>query len=107
MTKVKINGIAHITGGGLTENVPRILHSDLHATIQTSSWQPDPIFDWLATQGNIAIDEMLRTFNCGIGMVVVVDSADAGTTIELLADCGESAWRAGTIVNGGGEVEYV
>jgi phosphoribosylformylglycinamidine cyclo-ligase len=107
MDSVTVKGLAHITGGGLTENIPRILHRGLHAEIEVDSWQQGPVFDWLAGSGNIAIDEMRRTFNCGVGMVVIVDAADADTTIMELAKYGESAWRLGVIREGSGEVNYV
>jgi phosphoribosylformylglycinamidine cyclo-ligase len=104
---VTVKGLAHITGGGLTENIPRILHRGLHAEIDVNSWQQGPLFDWLAASGRIAIDEMRRTFNCGVGMVVVVDAADADTTISELAGSGETAWRLGTIREGAGGVDYI
>ena len=107
MDSVTVKGLAHITGGGLTENIPRILHRGLHAEIEVNSWQQGPVFDWLAATGNIAIDEMRRTFNCGVGMVVIVDAADADTAIMELAKCGESAWRLGAIREGSGEVTYI
>ena len=107
MESVTIKGLAHITGGGLTENIPRILRGGLHATIEAGSWQQGAVFDWLATSGNIAIDEMRRTFNCGVGMVVVVDAADADATITELAKCGETAWRLGEIKEGAGGVAYI
>jgi phosphoribosylformylglycinamidine cyclo-ligase len=107
MESVTVKGLAHITGGGLTENIPRILRGGLHATIEAGSWQQGAVFDWLATSGNIAIDEMRRTFNCGIGMVVVVDAADTDATITELAKCGETAWRLGEIKEGGSGVAYI
>ena len=107
MESVTVKGLAHITGGGLTENIPRILRGGLHATIEAGSWQQGAVFDWLATSGNIAIDEMRRTFNCGVGMVVVVDAADADATITELAKCGETAWRLGEIKEGAGGVAYI
>ena len=72
-----------------------------------NSWRPGSVFDWLAATGRIAIDEMRRTFNCGVGMVVVVDSTDVDAAIEVLRECGESAWRIGTIVEGAGAVDYI
>jgi phosphoribosylformylglycinamidine cyclo-ligase len=107
MDSVTVKGLAHITGGGLTENIPRILHGDLRAAIDVNSWQPGPVFDWLAVSGQIEIDEMRRTFNCGVGMVVVVAAADAETTISILAECGEMAWRLGEIREGAIGVDYV
>ena len=107
MQSVIVKGLAHITGGGLTENIPRILRGGLHATIEVGSWQQGAVFDWLALSGNIAIDEMRRTFNCGVGMVVVVDAADADATVATLAECGETAWRLGEIKEGSGGVDYI
>lgn len=106
MQSVTIKGLAHITGGGITENLPRILADDVHALIDTASWQSGPVFDWLQDQGNIAIDEMRRTFNCGVGMVVVVGEQDADTAIDLLESHGEAAFRMGKIVAGSGDVDY-
>jgi phosphoribosylformylglycinamidine cyclo-ligase len=107
MESVTVKGLAHITGGGLTENIPRILRGNLSAEIEVNSWQQGPLFDWLAVSGRIAIDEMRRTFNCGVGMVVVVDAADADATVAVLAECGETAWRLGEIRKGAGGVAYV
>ena len=104
---VAVKGLAHITGGGISENVPRILHGDLHAEIDSNSWQQGPVFDWLAASGNIARDEMRRTFNCGVGMAVVVDAEVADRTIALLCDYGENAWRMGTVKAGAGEVQFI
>ena len=106
MQAVRVKGLAHITGGGISENIPRILSDDLHAEIDTSRWQPDPVFDWLQSHGNIATDEMRRTFNCGIGMVVVVDQNDVNAAIASLRASGEQATRIGRIAAGGGEVAY-
>ena len=106
MQAVNVKGLAHITGGGITENLPRILADDVHAEIDTASWQPGPVFDWLQQHGNIASDEMRRTFNCGVGMVVVVDEDDVRSTIDVLASHGEAAFRLGKIVTGGGDVDY-
>lgn len=102
-----VKGLAHITGGGITENVPRILHAPLDAEIDTESWQQGPVFDWLAKHGNIETNEMRRTFNCGVGMVVVVDEAQAGDAIRVLVDQGEIAWRLGRIVEGQRKTRYV
>lgn len=107
MRSVTVKGLAHITGGGLTENVPRILTDGVHAEIDVNSWQHGPVFDWLQATGRIENDEMRRTFNCGVGMVVVVDSSDTATTIGHLSDAGESAWRLGTVVAGQGPVRYL
>ena len=104
---VKVKGLAHITGGGITENIPRILHGALDAEIDTGSWQHGPVFNWLAKHGNIETDEMRRTFNCGVGMVVVVDEANADDAIRVLVDHGEEAWRLGRIVAGERKTRYV
>ncbi len=102
-----IKGLAHITGGGITENVPRILGRDLHAEIDVNSWQQQAVFDWLQAAGRIETDEMRRTFNCGVGMTVVVDPNDTDAALESLASSGEKAWRLGTVVAGAGPVSYV
>jgi phosphoribosylformylglycinamidine cyclo-ligase len=104
---VPVKGLAHITGGGLSENVPRILHGALDAEIDVSSWQQGPVFDWLAENGNIEVAEMRRTFNCGVGMVAVVDEADVSGAIELLEKAGERAWRLGRVVAGNRTTRYV
>ncbi|MCB1841501.1 MAG: phosphoribosylformylglycinamidine cyclo-ligase, partial [Halioglobus sp.] len=106
-SEITMKGLAHITGGGLTENVPRILPEGVHAEISVNSWAPGPVFDWLATSGNIDADEMRRTFNCGIGMVVVVDSGDAGAALTQLSRSGLESWNIGEIVAGSGGVRYV
>ena len=107
MSAISVKGLAHITGGGITENLPRILDDSLHAEIDTASWEQGPVFDWLADTGNIAVDEMRRTFNCGVGMIVVVDAADAARAIGVLADAGESAWEIGRIADGSGPVRFL
>jgi phosphoribosylformylglycinamidine cyclo-ligase len=104
---VPIKGLAHITGGGITENLPRILDNALHAEIDTASWEQGPVFDWLAEAGNIAVDEMRRTFNCGVGMIVAVDAADVAKSIEILNAAGESAWEIGRIAAGAAAVQYL
>jgi len=104
---VTVKGLVHITGGGISENVPRVLRGDLHAEIDSKSWQQGPIFDWLADSGNISKDEMRRTFNCGVGMAVVVDASDAEEAIALLCECGEMAWRMGTVKAGAGMVQFI
>ena len=106
MDKVPVKGIAHITGGGITENLPRAFANDMHARVDINSWQQGPIFDWLAHQGGIATDEMRRTFNCGVGMTVVVAHTDAADAVKILEASGETAWQLGEIVDGAGEVQY-
>jgi phosphoribosylformylglycinamidine cyclo-ligase len=97
MTKIDVKGLAHITGGGLVENVPRILDAGLAARLERSAWPRTPLFDWLQAQGGVDDAEMHRVFNCGIGMVVAVAEADAGRALELLAASGEQAWRIGSV----------
>jgi phosphoribosylformylglycinamidine cyclo-ligase len=104
---VSVKGLAHITGGGITENIPRVLPDGLDAEIDTSTWQQGAVFDFLQEQGNIETREMRRTFNCGIGMVAVVNAEDADRAIAILDENGESAWRIGQIVTGKQEVAYV
>ena len=107
MRSVTIKGLSHITGGGITENVPRMLSQDVHAEIDASSWRPGAVFDWLADRGNVDVDEMRRTFNCGVGMILAVEAADVDAALAALAENGESGWQIGRIVNGRGGVEYV
>ena len=107
MESVTVKGLAHITGGGISENVPRILATDVHAEIETESWQQGPVFDWLQATGRIETDEMRRTFNCGVGMIVVVDAQDTDAAIDTLNGAGESAWRLGRVVAGAGPVSYL
>jgi len=92
-----VNAIAHITGGGLLENIPRVLPEKTLAEINTSSWQWPEIFNWLQQQGNIAEEEMYRTFNCGVGMVLSVPNEDSNAIISVLNELGESAWDIGQI----------
>ncbi len=98
MKEMTVKGMAHITGGGITGNVPRILADDLCAVIQADSWVWPPVFQWLQAQGNVALPEMHRTFNCGIGMVLVVAAADAEAAMVFLAAQGETVYRLGEIV---------
>lgn len=107
MKEVSVNGLAHITGGGITENVPRVLHGGLGADIDTSSWQQGPVFDWLQEVGNIETDEMRRTFNCGVGMIVAVAEADLDKTVGILKDSGESAWRIGRVTDAHDGVAFI
>ena len=107
MEQVTVKGLAHITGGGITENIPRVLPETLDAKIDTSSWQPGAVFEFLQEHGNVETAEMRRTFNCGVGMVVVVAADEADTAISKLNEHGESAWRIGEIVSGQQEVQFV
>ena len=97
MQSLTIKGMAHITGGGITENVPRVLPENVVADIDSKSWQMPKLFHWLQEQGNVAEQEMYRTFNCGIGMVVIVSPADADQAISQLQAAGETVTRIGVI----------
>jgi phosphoribosylformylglycinamidine cyclo-ligase len=92
-----VKGLAHITGGGLLENVPRILPETVMAHVDRRSWVRPPLFDWLQQHGNVAEEEMLRVFNCGIGMVVIVAPEHGQTAIDILRANGETVWQIGTI----------
>ncbi len=92
-----VNALAHITGGGLTENLPRILHDDLSAELNLSAWTPQPVFEWLAMQGGIEDAEMRRTFNCGIGMAVIVERGHAAEVRSQLELHGETVHEIGVI----------
>lgn len=96
--KVNIHALSHITGGGLLENIPRVLPDNLTAVIDSKSWQRPAIFDWLQQHGNVDNHEMYRTFNNGIGMVVCVAKEDAEATLQLLTTAGETAMRIGHVV---------
>ncbi len=96
----KVHGMAHITGGGLLENIPRILPDGLHAHIDASLWEQPRLMAFLQAQGNIEPEEMARTFNCGIGMAVVVAPEDAQGAIKALEDAGETVARIGHISKG-------
>lgn len=98
MQQLPVHALAHITGGGLIGNVPRVLPQGLCAQIDTKTWQQPAIFDWLQQQGNVAAVEMHRTFNCGIGMVVCVSAADVETALTHLRNSGETAQIIGKII---------
>ena len=98
-----ITGMAHITGGGLTDNLPRIFPEGTGARIDRRAWQVPPLFEWLQREGRVPDDDMLRTFNMGIGLIVVCRSADADTVIARLAEAGEpGAVRIGVMQDGAG-----
>jgi len=105
--QITVKGLSHITGGGISENLPRVLPENLHATIDTSTWQQGAIFDWLAEHGNISNVEMRRTFNCGVGMIVVVSDTDRDSALSTLAGLGENAWHIGQVVADAGQVQYL
>lgn len=97
-----VHALAHITGGGLTENLPRVLPDDLGADIDLGSWSLPPVFAWLVQTGGMAQAELLQTFNAGIGMVLVVDAARAEALAALLSEAGETVHRIGTVTEAAG-----
>jgi phosphoribosylformylglycinamidine cyclo-ligase len=100
---VPVKGLAHITGGGLVGNVPRMLPAGTHAVIRKHSWPRPPLFQWLQAQGDVAEDEMYRVFNCGIGMALAVSPANVRRTLVRLKRLGEVAYEIGAIEKGRGE----
>jgi phosphoribosylformylglycinamidine cyclo-ligase len=96
---IKINALAHITGGGLLENIPRVLPKNTKAVIDTKSWRKAPIFDWLQKNGNVDPIEMHRTFNCGIGMVICMPEDMSKLAINVLKAAGEEAYLIGNIAH--------
>lgn len=92
-----IKGMAHITGGGLSENIPRILPEGLSASLDASAWALPEIFKWLKAEGNLDNDDLVRTLNCGIGMIVICDPTHAGAIEKTLSDCGETVYSIGEI----------
>ena len=100
--EVPLNGLCHITGGGLTENLPRIIPAPLAARIDTQSWDWPVLFRWLQQTGDVATEEMLRTFNCGVGMVAVVPAAAVNDALDVLRATGEQVWLLGDVAASGG-----
>lgn len=107
MKAATIKGFAHITGGGITENVPRCLPDGLDAEIDLSSWTPLPVFSWLARAAAIGEEEMLRTFNCGIGLIAVVDAGEAEAVLAAFGSHSQKASIIGKLVAGEGEAKVV
>jgi len=96
---VQVNALSHITGGGLLENIPRVLPEQTKAVIDKNSWQLPAVFNWLQEKGNVEITEMYRTFNCGVGLVICVPAEQKQQAIDSLNQNGESAWLIGHIDN--------
>lgn len=101
-----IRGLAHVTGGGLTENLPRVLPENLNATVDLSAVSPPAVFSWLKQEGAVEEAEMLRTFNCGVGMVVIVSPEAVDAVTETLRDNGESVTTIGHLEKGEQEVAF-
>ncbi len=97
-----VHALAHITGGGLTENLPRVLPDDLGADVDLSAWELSPVFKWLQAEGGMAESEMLKTFNCGIGMILVVKPDHVTDLVTLLEVEGETVFKLGTVTKGEG-----
>ncbi|MFA7553388.1 MAG: phosphoribosylformylglycinamidine cyclo-ligase [Spongiibacteraceae bacterium] len=97
MKHCEVNALSHITGGGLLENIPRVLPANTKAVIDTQSWQMSPAFEWLQQAGNVNPVEMYRTFNCGVGMIIAVSADNAKQALDLLTEQGEQAWVIGHI----------
>ena len=95
----EIHALCHVTGGGFQENIPRIMPEDCKAIVDTNSWQWPAVFDWLQTAGNVATAEMFRTFNCGVGMIIVVPADKVSDALALLNSEGEQAWLLGDITS--------
>lgn len=106
MAMVKVRGMAHITGGGITDNFPRILPEGLAAEFDLTAWPPLPVFKFLQEAGNVAELEMLRTFNMGLGYLFVVSPQDAAKAIEGIELAGQKGWIVGKVAEGNGEVGY-
>ncbi|HTT97946.1 MAG TPA: phosphoribosylformylglycinamidine cyclo-ligase [Rhizomicrobium sp.] len=100
-----VHGLAHITGGGITENLPRCLPEGLDAEIDLECWTPPAVFGWLSREAGIAPLEMLRTFNCGIGLIAITDMRSSGHVIDAFQESGTKAMRIGTLVKGEGEAK--
>ncbi|MHB8914631.1 MAG: phosphoribosylformylglycinamidine cyclo-ligase [Thiobacillus sp.] len=105
--KLNVKGMAHITGGGLTGNLPRCLPDGVAARIDTTAWTRAPIFDWLQQAGELDDAEMLRTFNCGVGLCIVVSAADADAAIAQLTASGETVWKIGEAIVRDADAESV
>jgi phosphoribosylformylglycinamidine cyclo-ligase len=98
ISEIDVKGMAHITGGGLVDNVPRVLPENTQAVLHRDSWQMPELFRWLQMKGGVADAEMVRVFNCGIGMVVIVAPDQAEAAIKSLTAEGLKAWTVGEVV---------
>ena len=103
LNTLPVHAISHITGGGLLENIPRVIPEHLAAKLDPASWTQPEIFQWLQDQGNIATSEMYRVLNCGVGMVVVISKESSNEAINHLNSCGENAWLIGEVVQFDGQ----
>ena len=103
LSTLPVHAISHITGGGLLENIPRVMPSHLSAKLDSTSWTQPEIFQWIQNQGNIDSAEMYRVLNCGVGMVVIISKESSSQAIEHLSACGENAWLIGEVIHSKGE----
>jgi phosphoribosylformylglycinamidine cyclo-ligase len=97
IAELPVHGVAHITGGGLVENIPRVVPDGLEIVLQRKSWRRETVFDWLQHQGRVADAEMYRVFNCGIGMTIQLRASDADRAIAILRDMGQEALVIGEV----------
>jgi phosphoribosylformylglycinamidine cyclo-ligase len=107
LKQVDVHALSHITGGGFWENIPRVLPEDAQAIVDGASWDWPVIFNWLQTNGNITTHEMYRTFNCGVGMIIVVPADKVAESLEILTEHGENAWHIGAIGTKPADAEQV
>lgn len=107
IAELDVHGLAHITGGGITENLPRMLPEGLGASIDSNSWRRPAVFDWLQSAGSVAPDEMFRTFNCGVGMVICVAAEDLEPALEILRNAGEDAFPLGEVLARSGQDQAI
>ncbi len=105
--KIDVHAIAHLTGGGFWENIPRVLPEGMQAVIDESSWQWPAVFNWLQQTGNVSRHEMYRTFNCGVGMVIALPEESVESAIALLTAAGEKAWKIGKLTASSDEQQVV
>ncbi|MNM00274.1 Phosphoribosylformylglycinamidine cyclo-ligase [compost metagenome] len=105
--KIDVHAIAHLTGGGFWENIPRVLPEGMQAVIEESSWQWPAVFNWLQQNGNVSRHEMYRTFNCGVGMVIALPEEAVESAIALLTAAGEKAWKIGKLTASSDEQQVV
>ncbi len=107
LDQVPVHALAHITGGGITENLPRVLPEGIAAQINLAAWEFPPIFQWLQQQGNVSQTDMLTTFNCGIGMIVVVPAEQENAALRYLEISGETAFSLGQLFESEGKIRVV
>ena len=107
INQVPVHALAHITGGGITENLPRVLPDGIAAQINLSTWEFPPIFQWLQQQGNVSLADMLTTFNCGVGMIVVVPAEFENAALRYLENLGETVFPLGELVKTEGKPRVI